>query len=55
MEKYLGTKPGEQTGEGFAFLAIPAIIAAIKAVALGAAGGLGAAATKAIVDKVRGT
>ena len=53
-EKYLGTKPGQQTGEGFAFLVIPAVIAALKAIGLGVAGGLGAAASKAVVDKIRG-
>ena len=54
VEKYLGTKPGEQTGEGFAFLAIPAVIAAIKAMGIGAATAIGGTAAKVVLDKIRG-
>ena len=53
VEKYLGTKPGQQTGEGFAFLAIPAIIEALKAIE-SATGGFSIEGLKDLAGKIIG-
>ena len=50
--KYLGAKPGGQNGGAFFLAAIPGIIAALKAIGIGAASGVGLAGATAIVDKI---